>query len=61
MKTLTIYPRENAIGGWELLGIGKEGSLESWMIETEYGIEDDAGQWITSSSKLVLSYKGDAN
>jgi len=61
VKTLTIYPRENAIDDWELLGTGKEGSLESWMIETEYGIEDNAGQWITPSGKLVLSYKCDVN
>jgi hypothetical protein len=30
-------------GGWEVLGIGKEGNLESWMIETAYGIEDSSG------------------
>ena len=55
VKTLTRYPRENAIDDWELLGTGKEGRLESWMIETEYSIEDNAGQWITPFGKLVLS------
>jgi hypothetical protein len=30
-------------GGWEVLGAGKEGNLESWMIETAYGIEDSSG------------------
>ncbi|KAF2808592.1 uncharacterized protein BDZ99DRAFT_464449 [Mytilinidion resinicola] len=39
-----------------VLGTGKEGTLEGWMIETEYGIEDSSGEvrgdW--RSSWLVL-------
>jgi hypothetical protein len=29
--------------GWDVLGAGKEGNLESWMIKTSYGIEDSSG------------------
>jgi hypothetical protein len=30
---------------WDVLGRGKEGNLESWMIETEWGIEDSSGEF----------------
>lgn len=29
---------------WKLLGSGKDGKLESWMRETEWGIEDSSGK-----------------
>jgi hypothetical protein len=29
---------------WEVVGIGKDGKLESWMKETGVGIEDNSGE-----------------
>lgn len=29
---------------WEVVGNGKDGELESWMKETEMGIEDTSGE-----------------
>ncbi|KAF4629378.1 hypothetical protein G7Y89_g8773 [Cudoniella acicularis] len=31
-------------GAFKILGKGKDGKLESWMIETEWGIEDSSGE-----------------
>ncbi|OCK84709.1 hypothetical protein K432DRAFT_389312 [Lepidopterella palustris CBS 459.81] len=36
--------QEGGESSWKVLGAGKEGALENWMIETEYGIEDSAGE-----------------
>ncbi|OCL11028.1 hypothetical protein AOQ84DRAFT_387134 [Glonium stellatum] len=44
VKKLTKYPEEDTADDWEVLGEGKEGGLERWMIETEYGIEDGSGE-----------------
>ncbi len=32
-----------SLEAWKLLGQGRDGKLESWMRETEMGIEDDSG------------------
>jgi hypothetical protein len=29
---------------WKVVGNGKDGKLESWMTETEFGIEDTSGE-----------------
>jgi len=32
--------------GWEFVGGGRYGPLESWMVETDFGIEDTSGKTI---------------
>jgi hypothetical protein len=33
---------------WEVIGQGKYGPLEDWMVGTEYGIEDTSGETLYS-------------
>jgi hypothetical protein len=42
---------------WEVVGSGKDGKLESWMKETEVGIEDTSGELLCLSiliSKVMV-------
>jgi len=45
MKTEEIKSHQES--SWKVVGNGKDGKLESWMKETEMGIEDPSGEFHT--------------